>query len=253
MIDQGYLEGLSHVLALHVDPALTVGHIATRRGAITAGCTMFEVHIRGTSGHSARPYLANDALEAAVRYVHEAYVIAPRSHDCRDASVLHFGALNSGTAGNVVANEAKLKGTLRTLSEDVRQVIFARLHKLAEAVSATSGCAVQLNLIDFTPSLINNAKLALDVLSISEQLPRVELATELPMPSMGAEDFAFIASKVPSCLIRIGTASGDGQRFRFPLHSASFDINENALSIGAQLLAAVAIFASRPTSSAEVT
>ncbi len=249
LIEEGFISDLSHAFALHVDPSLMVGHIATRRGAITAGCASIAVHVVGQTGHSARPHLASDALAAGVQFINQAYFHVPRSHDCRDAAVLHFGTFHSGTANNIVTNEARLTGTLRTLSDDTQRAILDRLNAIAKAVGETTGCQIQISLGDFTPTLNNNAKLALEVLRICEQLPRVELASELPMPSMGAEDFAFIASKVPACLMRIGTASRDGLTNRFPLHSASFDIDESVLCIGAQVLAAAAIDACQPVAS----
>jgi amidohydrolase len=244
VIEEGMLRGLTCVFALHVEPSLTVGEVATRPGAITAGCAAFEIKISGSTGHSARPYLAVDALSAGVQFVNQVYALVPRSYDCRDSAVVSFGTFHAGTAANVITDVAALSGTLRTLSEETKQAILNKMLTIAQSVMMATGVKVDIRITNDTPTLKNDPELALEMLSLSRRLPRVQEVIELPLPSMGAEDFAFIATKVPACLMRLGTGGRDGKN-TFPLHSTKFDIEEESLCIGAQVLAASAIFACR--------
>lgn len=245
VIEQSMINGLKSIFALHVDPSLTVGEVATRPGPNTAGCTSFEVNIVGTTGHSARPYLAIDALAAGVQFVNQVYATIPRTHDCRESSVVSFGTFHAGTAPNIVTDSATLSGTLRSLNDQIRQTLLDKMSAIAQSISALYGAKIDLAIRNDTPSLQNDPQLALQMLSLCKQLPRVERAEELQLPSMGAEDFAFIANKVPACMMRLGTGGRESDT-RFPLHSNKFDIEERALCIGAQVLAAAVINACRP-------
>lgn len=247
VIEEGMLKGLECVFALHVEPSLTVGEVATRAGAVTAGCASFQVSISGSTGHSARPHLAVDALAAGVQFVNQVYALVPRSFDCRDSAVVSFGTFQAGTAANVITDAAALSGTIRTLNNENKETIFNKMLAIAQSTMMATGAKIEVRIVNDTPSLINDTALALHVLSVCQQLPRVERVIELPLSSMGAEDFAFIAARVPACLIRLGTGSRDGKN-SFPLHSTKFDIDEGALGIGAQVLAASVINACRPRS-----
>ena len=153
MIEEGALEGLAAALALHVDPNLSVGRVASRSGAFTAGCDAFEVEFSGRSGHSARPYQASDALAAACSWMQQAYQRYSRVHDCRDPSVVSIGTFNAGVAPNVIADEARLTGTVRTVSQHTRQEVFDSLHTIGKSVEVVHGCRFALRELVYSPSL----------------------------------------------------------------------------------------------------
>ena len=244
MIRHGALDGVDCAVALHVDPTLPVGVVAGRSGPFTAACDTFEVDLHGRAGHSARPHLCVDALAAASAWVREAYARVPRIHDCRDPAVVSVGTLHAGHAANVVAGEARLTGTIRSFSEPVRGAIMQMLRDVSEAVRQSHGCQVAVNFSAYTPSLHNHPALYHPMARVASQLGDIHRVDSLQQPSMGAEDFAFFARHKPSCMMRLGIA---GEHLgSHALHTSAFDIDERALAIGAQLLAATAIELNAP-------
>jgi amidohydrolase len=245
MIESGALEALRCVLALHVDPTLEVGKVAGRAGAFTAACDTFDVAVQGRGGHSARPHLCIDALAAAASWICELYSRLPRVHDCRDPAVVSVGAIHSGNAPNVVAGEAVMSGTIRSFSESARAAIMQEMRNLAEATERSDGCTVQLAFSAYTPSLHNDKELQTIMAHAASKLRDIEQVGTIELPSMGAEDFAFFAQHRPVCMMRLGVA-GPALGMH-ALHTPNFDIDERALMIGAQLLAASVIDLCHPT------
>ncbi|MEO8270010.1 MAG: amidohydrolase, partial [Aureliella sp.] len=131
MIAAGALQGLSSVLALHVDPTLSVGKVAGRAGPFTAACDCFDVEFIGRAGHSARPHLSIDAVAAAASWIGEMYARVPRVHDCRDPAVVSVGTIQGGSAANIVAGQTHLSGTIRTFSESARAAIMQEMRNVA--------------------------------------------------------------------------------------------------------------------------
>ena len=244
MIEQGAIDGLTAALALHVDPNVPVGKVASRQGVFTAGCDAFEAKFVGRSGHSARPYQAVDALAAASSWMQQVYQRYARVHDCRDPSVVSIGSFNAGVAPNVVADKASLTGTVRTVSEHTKNEVFKTIHDIGKAVEAVHKCRFELHELVHTPSLNNDPELTQLEMKVARRMLGKESVAEIELPSMGAEDFAFFSQLLPCCMFRLGTSGLPDQGIRAhssPLHSPDFDIDERALAIGAQLLAATTI------------
>lgn len=239
MIAAGALDNVDSVLALHVDPTLAVGKVAGRPGPFTAACDSFDVEFTGRSGHSARPHLCIDAIAAAASWITEMYARVPRVHDCRDPAVVSVGTLHAGSAPNIVAGSAHLSGTIRTFSESARAAIMQEMQNVAAATERTFGCEVEVAFSAYTPSVHNDPELHRTMLATARQLGDVEQVNHIELPSMGAEDFAFFAQQRPVCMMRLGIAGP--ALGSHALHTSAFDIDERALAIGAQLLAATAI------------
>lgn len=252
MIEQGAVEGICAALAVHVDPHLPTGNVASRIGAFTAGCDELEINFRGRSGHSARPYEAIDALAAANSWIQQAYARTSRVHDCRDPAIFSIGTFHSGVAPNVVAESARLTGTLRTISDHSRKEVFDALNAVSTSVEAAHACQVSMQVTSHTPSLHNHAEVTRAAMRVAKQLFGDSAVGEIAMPSMGAEDFAFYCRHIPCCMFRLGTAGppeARGNSYASHLHAPDFDIDEHGLVVGAQLLAASAIQLSELASS----
>lgn len=239
MIAAGALEGIDGVLALHVDPTLAIGKVAGRAGAFTAACDVFDVHFTGRSGHSARPHLCADTIAAATSWITQTYARVHRCHDCRDPAVISVGTIQGGTAMNIVAGKTHLSGTLRTFSEATRAAVMQELQRIASSVEQSSGCQIEMQFSGYTPSVHNDPHLHQSMTQVARQLTAITAVEHIDLPSMGAEDFAFFATQMPACMMRLGIAGP--VLGTHALHTPSFDIDEQALTIGAELLAASAI------------
>jgi amidohydrolase len=239
MIEAGALEGVSAAIALHVDPSRPVGTIGVRDGGFTAGCDSFTCEIQGDGGHGARPHLTSDTVGAAAQWVTDIYRRVPRATDARDAVVINVGRFQSGVAPNVVPATAVLSGTIRTLTPASADAGKAMMRSISDSIAEVHRCCVNLSFGQYTPPVQNDVLINHHVRAAAKALLGADLVHEIQQPSMGAEDFSFTAQKVPAAMFRLGVAGSDiGNE---PLHTPKFDLDEDALAVGASVLAMTAI------------
>jgi amidohydrolase len=235
MIEAGALEHVPSIVALHVDPELSVGRVGHRVGVLTAACQEVSIVVRGAGGHAARPHLATDPIAVAAQLVNLLYQVLPRSVDARDPSVVTFGSIRGGTSPNVIPEEVELLGTIRTLSDRAAALVEERITQVARGLSAASRCTIDVAFRRGTDAVVNDPEVTAACVRAAGQVVGPANVEEIRLPSMGGEDFSGYLKQARGCLLRLGVASLD--RPRHPLHSPHFDIDEGALAIGAKVLA----------------
>ncbi len=244
MVSVGAMEGVQAIFALHVDPTRRLGKIGLRSGAMTATADEIEFHIVGRGGHAARPHEASDPIAAAAQLVNALYLFIPRVTDSRDAVVVTIGQVIGGHTANVIPEEVILRGTIRTLERDVRTTTLRHVERLAEGIGRTSDTRIQVRAGSSTHSVVNNPQLADLLRHVVKDILGHDGLQEIDRPSMGSEDFAFYLDRAPGVMMRLGCTS---DRFGgSALHTPSFDIDEEALRIGAKVLARAAVYWSDP-------
>jgi len=245
MIGSGALQDVRAAIALHVDPTRLVETIGIREGAFTAGCDSFECEFEGRGGHGARPYLTSDTIDAMTAWVQEVYRRVPRVADARDSVVVNVGEFHAGEARNVVPTDGHLSGTLRALTMSASKAAMKQMQTISDCIAATHDCPIKLKFIQHTPPVYNDAAVNAVLTTSAARIVGESHVRQIPQPSMGAEDFSFIAEEIPSAMMRLGVAGIDiGSE---PLHTSAFDIDEQALAIGAATLALAAIELSNPS------
>jgi amidohydrolase len=237
MVNQGALEGVDAIIALHVDPNLPVGKVAITPGPRTAFCQDFIIEIAGRGGHGARPHTTVDPIATAAHLITLIYQAVPRQTDARQPVVVTIGMINAGFASNVIPDTASLQGTIRTLNTAVAVQARETVKRLCASVAQAFGAKISPVFERLLPGLVNDAQIATLAASVAGQLLGPENILRNEPPSMGAEDFADYLPVVPGCMIGLG-AKGANRRIT-PLHTATFDIDETALLIGARLFAAI--------------
>ncbi len=238
MIEQGAIEGVAAIMALHVEPFLPTGTIGVRRGAMTAACKTFRIGIRGRSGHSARPHEAIDPIPAAINLVSMLYQLAPRSIDSRNPLALTVAAINAGSSFNAIPDSAVISGTLRTARVEDIEAVQARMDSVCRGIAESTGCEVELKFPEYAPPTENDLAVLSAMAEAGHDVLGPEAVQWLEVPSMGAEDFAFYQELIPGAFARLGVANPKKEpRHRRPLHSSHFDIDENALPLGAKVMA----------------
>jgi amidohydrolase len=235
MIDAGAMQGVKAIIALHVDPTLAAGKIGYRHGVLTAHCQEIEVEINGRGGHAARPHQSIDPISVASQFITSVYQFVPRSVDSRDPVVLTFGSIQGGTSANIIPENVTLKGTIRTLSEASTIAVGEQLKKLADGLSMASGATVRIESRHGTDAVVNDPEVTRACIRAAGEVAGQNHLIEIPLPSMGGEDFSGYLKHAPGCLLRLGAGVPD-QPNQF-LHSPHFDIDERSLAIGAKLLA----------------
>ncbi|GBF77754.1 amidohydrolase [Paenibacillus sp. 598K] len=238
MIDHGLLtqEPVIEAMAgLHVFPALPTGQLAVTDGAAFASADGFELVITGRGGHAARPHEAIDAITVSAQVITALQHIASRMVDPLEAIVVTIGRIEGGYMGTAIAPEVRMKGTVRTLSDDLRQQVPQLLHQVIGGIVQSFGAGYELTFGMGYPSVHNDSRMVRFFTETSERLLGGKPWSYVK-PSTGGEDFAFYAQQVPGVFFRLGASDGS-EETRYPLHHPSFDLDEEAMVLGAALLA----------------
>jgi amidohydrolase len=235
MIEAGVLENphVEAIAMLHVDTRIDVGTVGITPGAVNASADDFYVTVRGSGGHGGYPHTAVDAIPPAAAIVLALQNVVARETDPLASAVVTVGTIAGGYRNNVIADEVALSGTLRAHDPQVRDELERRLRRVVAGVSAAYGVGAEVRVVRGYPPVRNDAGLADRFVRYLRQ--RSRLRVEEPRPTMGAEDFAYFAQRVPGLLIRLGVRSESAGAIH-PGHSALFRIDEEALPIGVNTL-----------------
>ncbi|MCL6439726.1 MAG: amidohydrolase, partial [Rubrobacteraceae bacterium] len=235
MVEEGVLEGVSAAFALHLWPGLPLGSAATRPGPIMAAADAFELLVEGKGTHGAMPHLGTDAVLVASQIVTLLQSLVAREVDPTEPAVVTVGQLEAGTAFNIIPETARLKGTVRTLDEELRRVMPQRIEELARGVARGMRGDVRLDYEFSYPVTRNDPEAARLALDVAGKVLGEGRAVEAARPAMGAEDFAFMLEAVPGAYIWLGVGDVSG------LHTPTFSFDESVMPVGSALLAALAL------------
>ncbi len=239
MIEFGVLDNVTAIVAAHVDPLRAVGDIGIRSGVVTAHCDEIFVEVRGRSGHAARPAETVDPIEITANFISNCYTAVPRYTDSARLVVLSFTAVHGGQQHNVIPDQVNILGTMRSLNSSARENAIARIHETAEEMEGATGAKIDVRFGMEVPSVMADIKTTQVVQAICQRLLGSNHVQDIPLPSMGGEDFAFYSQRLPAAFVRLG-CRGDTVG-HFPLHSCQFDIDERVLSVGAQVMTHLAL------------
>lgn len=239
MIENGALDGAARIFGLHVDPLVPTGKIGLRDGATMAAVLDFDLIVKGKGGHAARPHNAVDAIVAATEVVQSIQTIVSREFDPIEPVVITFGQIRGGTARNVIADEVRLVGTARTLSESTYRRIPSAIKRTAMAVSRARGAKCEMQVIAGYPVLRNDAATnRLYRESYTALFGNGKVVTTEAV--LGGEDFACYLEKVPGAMFRLGVRNKQLKADQ-PWHSSRFMVDEQALIYGTSLLVAATL------------
>jgi len=237
MIEDGLFERFpcDEIYALHNWPGLPAGTIATRPGAIMAAADRIEIQVRAAGGHAAEPHLSSDAILCAAQIVTAANTLVARRIDPNATAVLSLTRISGGSSHNVMPAEVTLTGTVRTFDPAVQDRIEQSLRDLVEGTAKAAGCNATLAYHRYYPATVNDAACARHALEAAEAL--FGRSTLLDAPAFTSEDFAFMLNVVPGAYVWLGQSSPQRSA---PLHTPTYDFNDEVLPVGAGLLAALA-------------
>ena len=239
MIEEGALEdpALDAIAMLHVDSRLDSGTVGFIGGPCNAAADEFHITIEGRGGHGASPHTAIDAIPAAAATVLALQNIAARETDPLKTIVVTVGTIEGGYRNNIIADRVKLTGTFRSQDPEVRAGIEPRARRIVDGVAAAYGTKAQLDVIYGYPPVLNDAQLADTFRAYLEAT--TDIPVSRPAATMGGEDFAFFAERVPGLMIRHGIRS-EAAGSTHPGHSPQFRVDEDALVYGIETLVAFA-------------
>ena len=245
MIADGALEDpkLDLILGYHNWPAVQAGKVGYNAGAVMSAADAFDITLKGKDGHGAHPHLAVDALAAGAHLVAQLQTIVSREVKPVSPAVLTVGEFHAGRARNVIAGSAELKGIVRTLEPGVSEKIEAAVRRMLEGMKIGMRIDYTLDWKRVAPPLRNDARILESLIKSARASLGAENVYELPEPSMGSEDFAWFAERVPAAHLRIGSKI-DG--LDTAIHRSNYDCNETAIPVGVRVLARAALDLGRP-------
>lgn len=230
MIEEGCLDGVSMIFGLHVDPNVDYGGIGVRDGATMAAVNDFDLVIRGTGGHAARPNVAVDAIATAAEVIDSIQKVVSREVDPISPVVITFGQISGGTARNVIADEVTIAGTIRTLSRDAAKQVPKLVKRTVTNVCKARGASGEIVPIATYPVLYNDARVNRIIEGSYTSLFGAKGIEEIP-PVLGGEDFACYLEKVPGSMFRLGIRNTKIKADK-SWHSPEFIVDERAMTIG---------------------
>ncbi len=237
MIKEGALENPkpSAIIGLHVFPELPVGVVGFREGQYMASADEIYIDVIGKGGHAALPHKTIDPIAIAAQIIVALQQIVSRRSNPIIPSVLTFGKIQGGNANNVIPDIVKIEGTFRTFDEEWRHEALDIIKQMSTQIAIANGANAYVRIPDGYPSLFNAPKLTHQLRNAAEQYLGNESVVTLEMRMTG-EDFSFYTQHMDGCFFRLGN-NKDNQQYNIPVHNAQFDIDENALSVGAGMMA----------------
>lgn len=239
VLKTGALDGVAGAFAVHCDPTLPVGTVGLRAGPITAACDAVKVTLTGPGGHTARPHMTVDLVDALGRVITATPGLLSRQIDPRAGLSLVWGAVGAGVAANTIPESGALHGTVRLLDRDRWNEAEKLIRRLIAEIVAPTGAQVQIDYQRGVPPVVN-APWAVEMLRVGATRTLGAEGVRTTEQSLGGEDFAWYADYAPIGLARLGT---DGGGPTLDLHRGSFDIDERAIAVGVGLLTRTALHA----------
>jgi hippurate hydrolase len=242
MIDEGALDGIDGVFAIHVTPNLPSGTVATRGGPILASADELEITVRGRGGHASSPYLANDPMPVAAEIVQALQVFATRRINPFDPVIITITKMRAGSTNNVIPETVQMLGTLRAVSDGSRARALAGIERVVTNIASAHEMGATVDIQRGYAPTLNDPRFAAFVTRVGADLLGAERSVEFPTPAMGAEDFGYMTRERHGAIAFLGVCPpGSTPMHAASCHSNRMMLDEDALPAGVALHCAVAL------------
>jgi len=240
MIADGLFEQcpMEAVFGMHNWPGTPIGHFGVVAGPMMASSNEFEVVVTGKGAHAAMPHMSIDPIMVAVQIAQSWQTILSRNVNPLDTAVLSITQIHAGSATNVIPDDATLIGTVRTFSTTVLDQIEASMRRIASHTAHAFDARVEVRFKRNYPALVNHPKQTDFAIGVMRSIVGDAAVNTAVVPTMGAEDFAFMLQEKPGCYVFIGNGEGDHRDAGHGLgpcnlHNPSYDFNDTLLPLGA--------------------
>ncbi len=238
IVKSGYVDDVNAIFAIHVWIDLKSGTVGIKEGVLTASADVFIVKIRGKGAHAATPHLSTDPVVIAADLINAYQKVLTRELSPLEPAVISVTQLRAGSAPNVIPEEVEMRGTIRTLSLEVRNYLVKRLTELTR--SYTKGFRADADFIltdSFVPPTVNDEELARLARLVITSTKIAEVVK--PKPTLVAEDFSYYLTKAKGLLILLGIRN-ESKGIIYPHHHPMFDVDEDVLWLGTALYSLLA-------------
>lgn len=231
VIDQGHLEGVDRIFALHCDPTIDVGAVGLIVGPLTSAASGVHVTLKGLGGHTSRPHLTQDLTYALAKVITDVPAALSRRLDPRAGAALVWGTVQAGQVPNVIPAMGTASGTLRMLDAEAWAGVGGLVEELVASVVAPYAVTAEVVYTPGVPPVVNEAVSVEAFRTAVTALGATEVATS---QSLGGEDFAWYLAHVPGAMARLGTRTPGGPTY--DLHQGDLAVDEAAVVLGARVL-----------------
>jgi amidohydrolase len=227
MIKDGLFERfrIDQVYGMHNGPGIPVGSFAIRPGPIMASTDAVNIHIEGRGGHAARPHLSIDSVMVGAQLIVALQSIVSRSVDPLESAVVSMCEFHAGSTRNVIPQTAEIRGTVRTLTAEMRALVEKRVREVVEGTARITGARIGLEYVRGYPVTVNHAAQTDFATEVALQVAGNGNVQETP-PLMGGEDFAYMLEQRPGAFIFCGNGDSAG------LHHPSYNFDDDAIVFG---------------------
>ncbi|MHC1683743.1 MAG: M20 family metallopeptidase [Clostridiaceae bacterium] len=233
MIKEGALENphVDAVIGLHVSENIECGKIGLKEDVFNAASNPYTIIIKGRGGHGAHPEDTIDPIVITMQVVNAIQTIVSRELPPTDAGLITVGYIHGGSAQNIIPEEVKLGGIIRTVQPEHRELVTRRLKEVVEGIVKAMRGSCEITIEESYPCLLNNNDMVGRIRNSAINVIGEENILTLKAPSMGVESFAYFSNERPSAFYFLGTRN-ESKGIIHPAHGSLFDIDEDALPIG---------------------
>ncbi|ADL13584.1 M20 metallopeptidase family protein [Acetohalobium arabaticum] len=230
MIEEGVLEDVAGIIGLHLNTDQLTGELELKSGVVSAAADQIELVVTGEGGHGAAPHQTVDTVVVAAEIVTALQTVVSRKVAPHHSVVLSMGKIEGGYRHNVIADQVKLTGTVRSTDPAVREELPDKIEEIIKGITTAHGADYELDYKRGYPVMISNDELVTGLEKSFSGLPEIKQVTKPDHPSMGAEDFAYYCQQVPGAFYRLG--AGKFPDCSYPGHHPKFNFDEAALELG---------------------
>jgi amidohydrolase len=228
MVQDGLMDRfrIEEVYGMHNYPGLPVGEFALRSGPLMAAADRLTIEIEGRGGHAARPHIAVDTVLVGAQIINQIQSIVSRNVDPLHAAVVSITVFQAGSTDNVIPQTALLRGTARSLTPEIRDLLERRLHEVVTGTAQLYGATAKLTYKRDYPVTRNHERQTAFAASVAAQVVGSQHVDDHAAPVMGAEDFSFMLEARPGAFIFVGNGDTAG------LHHPAYDFNDDVIPVG---------------------
>ncbi len=228
MIKDGLISrfGIDEVYGMHNYPGLAVGEVAIRAGPMMAAADHIEIALEGKGGHAARPHLAIDTILVGAQIINQLQSIVARNVDPLESAVVSICMFQAGHTDNVIPQHAKLRGTARSLTPQVREILHQRIAEVIDGTARLYGASAKITYTNGYPVVVNHERQTAFAADVAREIAGSDKVDTDVAPVMGAEDFAFMLQERPGAFIFVGNGDSAG------LHHPAYDFNDETIPVG---------------------
>ncbi|WP_414584735.1 M20 family metallopeptidase [Scytonema sp. PCC 10023] len=238
MIEAGVLKNpdVDAIIGLHLWNNLPLGTIGVRAGALMAAVELFRCTVLGKGGHGAMPHQTIDSIVVAAQIINALQTIVARNVNPIDSAVVTVGELHAGTAENVIADTAWMRGTVRYFNPELKGLFQQRVEQIIAGICQSHSARYDLDYWSLYPPVINDATIAELVRSVAQEVVETPVGVVPECQTMGGEDMSYFLQEVPGCYFFLGSANPE-KGLAYPHHHPRFDFDETVLPMGVEMFA----------------